>query len=276
MPTPAFQPLEVPAPLRGVVTEAWVLDMPAAHPSEQVLPMPGTEIIVNLSDPYLLPAGPDGAPAPTPPVFCTGLRPRVIRFENPAHLRHVAVRLPCGGLSRLGLPPMLGVGAVQGELGAALSALTNTGAPAADVADGVLAALVDHVREETDAQRCVRHAAAALQADPGRPVTPLARAAGITHKTLIARFRRVTGVTPSRFAQLSMVDAVVRAIPTSGPLPTWTDLVSSSPYVDQSHFIRSFRRLVGLSPREYRDALARSRYTDPRFVAADDATSTEG
>lgn len=278
-----FDAVVVPGALRGAITQAWILDMPAAHGSERVLPMPTTEIIVNLSDPYRLaddPIVPDETIAPagdrhTPPVFCTGLRPRVVRFGNPPRLRHVAVRLPCYGPARFGSRPTLGVGPVTGALGAALQELAIPGADPATLAPRILEVFTDHVRDETDEQRCVRDAADSLQSDPTRAIGDVASAAGISHKALIARFRRVTGVTPSRFAQLVMVDAVVRAVPVGGTgrttdsVPTWTTLVAESPYVDQSHFIRSFRRLVGMSPREYRDALARSRYSDPRFVPGD-------
>lgn len=258
------EPIPLPPDLTGAVTEVWALDMPRAHASEQVLPMPATEIIVNLAEPYRV--YDDSGSWPTPAVFRTGLRRAVVRFDNPPVLRHVAVRLPAYGPARLGLEPTDTVGAVPGVLGDDLAGVAASGAHPADAARTVVEALRDHLAPETPEVRAVRVATDALLADPTRSIASLAADAGVTHKTLIARFRRVTGSTPSHLARLSAVDAVVRAIPTGGEVPSWTALIADSPFVDQSHFIRSFRQLVGLSPREYRDALARSRYDDPRFL----------
>lgn len=260
-----FERAEVPPALAGVITDVWLLDMPRAHVEEQVLPMPATEFIVNLSEPYVLVDDPRWAP--TPAVFRTGVRSGVVRFANPSRLRHVAVRMPIHGPSRFGLPPTTTLSAVEGPLGAALT----TVAEAADRAPNVLltktiGALSAHLLPETEPVRTVRCAVDALSADPTRSIAALASAIGITHKTLIARFRRFTGITPSRLTQLVMVDRLIQTIPTDGPLPTWTQLVADSPYADQSHFIRSFTHLIGLTPRRYLDALARSRYADPRFL----------
>lgn len=266
------EPVPLPAVLAGVVLEAWALDMPRQHKAEQVLPMPTTEIIVNLSEPYRVHT-PGGAIWETPPVFGTGIRRGVVRFEDPPVLRHVAVRLPAYGPARFGVPPSPSPALVPGALGADLTALASAARPAwsSDVADAayeVIGVLARHMRPETDAERTVRRAVDALVADPAREIAGIADELGVTHKTLISRFRRVTGVTPSQLSHLVMVDAIVRAVPTTGTMPSWTQLIADSPFVDQSHFIRSFRRLVGISPREYRDALTASRYDAPRFLAS--------
>ena len=266
------KPVPLPDVLSGAVLEVWALDMPRQHEAEQVLPMPTTEIIVNFSGPYRVHT-PGGAIWETPPVFGTGIRHGVVRFEDPPTLRHVAVRLPAYGPARFGVPPSTAPAPVPGALGADLAALASAAhrASDSDVADAayeVLALLERHVRPETDAERSVRKAVDALVDDPTREIAGIANELGVTHKTLISRFRRVTGVTPSHLSRLVMVDAIVRAVPTTGTMPSWTQLIADSPFVDQSHFIRSFRRLVGISPREYRDALAVSRYDDPRFLAS--------
>lgn len=266
------EPVPLPDVLSGVVLEVWALDMPRQHEAEQVLPMPTTEIIVNLSGPYRVHT-PGGSIWETPPVFGTGIRHGVVRFDDPPTLRHVAVRLPAYGPARFGVPPTAGPAAVPGALGADLTDLASAAHSAgnSDVTDAayqVLGLLERHLRPETDAERTVRPAVDALVADPTRPIAGIADELRVTHKTLISRFRRVTGVTPSQLSRLVMVDSIVRAVPTTDTMPSWTQLIADSPFVDQSHFIRSFRRLVGISPREYRDALAASRYDDPRFLAS--------
>lgn len=86
------------------VTAVWYLDMPRNHAVELVLPMPSTEIIVNLSEPYeMLPD--DADPYPAPAVFLTGVRDRAVRFGNPHRLHHIGVRFGLDGPSRLGLAP---------------------------------------------------------------------------------------------------------------------------------------------------------------------------
>lgn len=129
--------------------------------------------------------------------------------------------------------------------------------------------IAERVESERTAHRTVRAALERWNTDPAIPVGEVAADLGISHKTLIARFRAVTGGTPSRIVRILMVHRLLESLPPAGEPWTWTQLVGRSPYVDQSHFIRSFKRMTGLTPRRYLAALAASTYDTPYFIGGE-------
>ncbi len=259
--------------LAAAVTGVWTLDMPRRHRIERVLPMASVEIIVNLADDYLL-TGPDepGGGRPSPRVFSTGLRRELVRFENPPRIRHVCVQLPVFGPARFGVLPASSVGPVGGPLGARLGSIAERALAEDDEPDlesvlaSVIAVLEESLRPETAADVTVRRAVAALAADPARPLRDLAEELDVSHKTLIARFRAVTGVTPSEVARLLLLHRLIENVLPVGPFPTWAELAAGGGFADQSHFIRTFKRYVGMTPSDYLGALRASSYGDQRFL----------
>lgn len=255
--------------LTGVVGSAWFLEDESPPPRERILPMASVEVVLNLAGPYrvLSPETTIGD------VFSTGLRRATVLIENPVPLRHVAVQLPVHGGSRIGLRPTAGVAVVPGELGRMLTRLRERlrrdvahDANPEQLLATTLAALEELVQPPTVSWRRVERTVDALSHEPELPISGRARLLGVSHKTLIADFATHVGMTPKRLAQLIRVQSLLSRLPTSGPVPEWTELVADSPYVDQSHFIRSFRQMVGLSPRAYRDLLASSGPRDPFFL----------
>ena len=59
------------------------------------------------------------------------------------------------------------------------------------------------------------------------------------------------GVGPRGFAELVRFHRFILGLPIGSRLPSWADLVAESPYYDQPHFIRAFRRFSGYTPVEY-------------------------
>lgn len=269
-----FREAELTAELAQAATRVWALDMPRRHRVERVLPMASVEIIVNLSQAYRLfgPAEPPEGRA-TPGVFCTGLRRELVRFENPPRIRHVCVQLPIFGPARFGLAPVLAVCGVDGLLGDRLRTVAEEALPRDEPdLEAVLAAVVDALgrtlRPETAAQATVRLAVGALAEDPARSLLELARSLGVSHKTLIARFREVVGTTPSEVARLLLLHRLIEKVPPAGPFPTWTELAAGGGFADQSHFIRTFKRLAGMTPGDYLGALRESSYADQHFLGS--------
>lgn len=91
----------------------------------------------------------------------------------------------------------------------------------------------------------------------GVPETPvslreLAKAAHRSRFELIRRFKAVFGLTPHRFLLQSRVRGAQRLLEASAaPL---ADVALAAGFYDQSHFIRQFKRQVGLTPSAYRAA----------------------
>ncbi|MBL5974261.1 MAG: AraC family transcriptional regulator [Candidatus Leucobacter sulfamidivorax] len=274
--------LSAPSSFPGsdAVLALWYLETPRSHPFERVLPLPSTELIVNLSDPYEVIA-PESPPAPTPQVFLTGVRDRIIGFRNPRRLRHFGMRFSLEGVSRIGVVPGDGVSAVPDGLAQRLLAEIprsmrrgplQSGSPDDDAVRQCLEALARvlaaALEPESEAHRTVRAALGILTQDPTTGLGGIADGLGISHKTLISRFRSTTGSTPSRIARLLMVHRLLGGLPARSEPWTWTEVVAESPFADQSHFIRAFRRATGLSPREYLAALSESSYDTPYFIGS--------
>lgn len=260
--------------LAGAVDALWHLRMERRHTTEQILPLPSVEVIVVLGAPYrLLETDGTRVEQEVPPVFTTGLRRGPVRIANPPVIEHLAVRLPVHGPARFGVPPAAGVSDVPGPLGQALQELrvrALTEQPDREVLLSRAArTLEDCLLPETPAQGLVRRAVELLRAEPTRPVGGVAAELGVSHQRLIAHFHRYVGRPPKWVARLFLVHRFLDRVPGEGPVPSWTELVADSPYADQSHFIRSFTRMTGLSPRAFLAARARSLYGDTRFLGED-------
>ncbi|MDM0020362.1 helix-turn-helix transcriptional regulator [Variovorax saccharolyticus] len=87
----------------------------------------------------------------------------------------------------------------------------------------------------------------------GTPVRELVRASGYSHRHFVALFKEAAGLPPKRLQRVLRLQQLLAAAPRSGPLP-WTDLALSMGYSDQSHFIREFGDIAGMTPEAYRRA----------------------
>lgn len=66
-------------------------------------------------------------------------------------------------------------------------------------------------------------------------------------------FRNGTGLSPGTYGRILRFERAVGKIPGNRRL---TDVALDSGYYDQAHFIRDFRELAGMSPGQYRKAIA--------------------
>ncbi|HEY0685580.1 MAG TPA: AraC family transcriptional regulator [Steroidobacter sp.] len=85
----------------------------------------------------------------------------------------------------------------------------------------------------------------------GERMTPddLARAIGLSRFHFSRMFVRTTGESPMRYVQRCRVEHAKRLI-RQGEL-LMTEIAVSVGFYDQSHFTRWFRKLVGMTPREF-------------------------
>lgn len=88
-------------------------------------------------------------------------------------------------------------------------------------------------------------------------VADLARAAGLSERTLYNRFQRGIGISPKRLLRLARLNRLLRTL---HPAP-WGETPPVDPLVeffDQAHMHREFLRLTGLTPSGFAAAKART------------------
>jgi AraC-like DNA-binding protein len=102
---------------------------------------------------------------------------------------------------------------------------------------------------------CVR-LCASVKASGARSVRELADVAGLSERQLRKHFVADLGLSPKRY--LSMRRLRVALAGAEDPTLPWTDVAHSSGYCDQSHMIRAFGDLLGVTPEGFRGLATRS------------------
>lgn len=74
---------------------------------------------------------------------------------------------------------------------------------------------------------------------------------GYSHRTFISLFTRSVGLTPKVYSRLLRFQRVLRRA-TARPGAAWVDVAMVVGYSDQSHLVREFRELAGMTPAAYR------------------------
>lgn len=82
------------------------------------------------------------------------------------------------------------------------------------------------------------------------PIQELADAAGISLRHFQRRFHQLTGLNPKHYARICRIGHAIHRKELE-PDASWTELALESGYADQSHFIRDFKSLTGVVPREF-------------------------
>lgn len=77
------------------------------------------------------------------------------------------------------------------------------------------------------------------------PIAHLAQNLGLTKRTLERRFQTHIGTTPKKYAR---VVRLRHALLQREKLTNWAEIACAAGYYDQSHMIRDFQELYGLSP----------------------------
>ncbi|WP_280152497.1 AraC family transcriptional regulator [Piscinibacter sp. XHJ-5] len=118
-----------------------------------------------------------------------------------------------------------------------------------------LRVLARHLMQRlADAPAPDRLAAFAIDAfgrDPARArVQAVQQRSGCTPAQFIRRFEQAVGITPKRYARVLRLGALLPAIARCGPRD-WAQLAAGAGYFDQSHLIREFRELAGVTPGKY-------------------------
>lgn len=271
-----YEEREVPGGLVGVVSRLWYLEAVPERRYEKILPLPFVHLIVNLSDPYRL-FDREGSHTLVDGAFVSGIQSDHLVIESPLRIKHVGAEFEPAGFGAVTDAPATSVaGRVQpardlldaaDDLVARLRTLDRTPAEATETLAEFL--------EGASAQRLgpdvvVQRALAAIHERPDIPIADLAAAARLSHRTLIARFRRATGLTPKAYAQLWRFHRFVSAVQMDSDAPDWAGLAAASGFYDQPHVIRAFRRFSGWTPAEYYRRVAEFGPAAASFVPLDE------
>ena len=285
----AYRP--APPELRPFVRSLWFNEAPPVRRYERILPQPVAHVIVNLSEPYrLLARGGEWIGDPFRAAFVSGLQLEYLVIENPGHLWQCGAELEPAGLAALvSIPPADLTGRVRdadtliagsSSWRSTLQAADRDAERTLDLLTGLVGAAV---RPNFTIDPVVADGLARLDADPDLPIAALAAELGVSHVRLIARFRDGLGVAPKTYADLARFSLFLNAIPFDD-VPTWSELVATTGYHDQPHFIRSFKRYTGYTPSQYLAGVRTYGAEFPSFqpmeqfstIAAGQATTTVG
>ena len=77
------------------------------------------------------------------------------------------------------------------------------------------------------------------------------RASGLSHRRFELQFRQAAGLNPKAWLRVRRFQAAVKALAAREALPP-AELANTLGYSDQSHFIREFRAMAGLTPGRFR------------------------
>lgn len=265
---------ERPAPpgLESAISRLWYLEAPRERPYEKILPQPAMHLIVNLSEPYAL-FDRTGVATPVEDAFVSGIQSEYLVIASPEVIRQVVAEVRPEGL-----------GAVSTLPGTELAGRVR---PASEVvADS--ATLVGEVRSAATPGEALDRLGAALLRTGGRwrpdavvettvrrlhaghTISDIAADLAVSHHTLIARFRRATGLTPRDYAQLLRFHRFVTSLDSMPQPIDWASLAPIGGYYDQAHVVRAFRRFSGWTPTEYRRRVAEFGPAAASFVPLDE------
>jgi AraC-like DNA-binding protein len=82
-------------------------------------------------------------------------------------------------------------------------------------------------------------------------IEPVQRASGLGPAQFIARFEQAVGLTPKRYARVLRFNSLIEGLALK-PASDWAQVAADAGYADQSHLIREFKRLAGITPTAYR------------------------
>jgi len=241
--------------LEGVVARLWLLETAPLRRFEKILPIPAVHVIINLSEPYRL-FDRRGEATLVSDAFVSGIQSEYLVIESPSAIHHVGAELLPASLPMItDTAPAEVAGHVQDArtLWSDIDDLV-AGIRAAHVPDAALDLFARFLGAHRTARARDPVVAAAIDAihdDPGLPIGDLAGVSGVSHRTLISRFRAATGIAPKAYAQLWRFHTFVTAVQDGTRAPDWAGLAAASGFYDQPHVIRAFRRFTGWTPADY-------------------------
>jgi AraC-like DNA-binding protein len=249
-------------PLRDVFEESWIVRGSGPTGIVRIPPYPGVQFVVNLGDPYTV----NGVVRRH--AWVEGIWEGAMTSSATRATYLMGVRFQPWGAARV-------FGEVAGEcVHQVVDAESVLGPPVRGLRQRLLDARDDRARfhllaeflgRRIRARRLdVEAAMRLLAASGGRAsIEATAEQAGVELRTWRRHCERLTGVSPKRIARLLRFDRSIVSL-SGRRVVDWGDFALAHGYYDQSHLIREWRSLFGLSPAEFvRDRAAFGQYVVP-------------
>jgi len=256
------------APLCRAVELIWTTAGNVGTAVERVLPNGVVELIFNLGAPQRVVHAANRFTRYRA-AWVAGIQSQPLDIASEFDSQLVGVRFRPGGASPLlGLPAASLAGSVveladlsipwAEELRERLLS-TRTAAERADLTEGTLTRRLLGSRplesRVTTALRTMERLPAGLS------VAALAAELGVSHKHLIALFKREVGVAPKTLQRVLRFQRVLLALRASAS-PRFTEIAHACGYADQAHLNHDFRQLAGVTPSDY----LQQRLVDPNHL----------
>ncbi len=238
---------------------------------ERALPTGAADLIVRLADDpariYADVADRTGQRI-SGPVVC-GAQPRFFVLGRSHRIASVGVHFRPGGVGPvLGIPASELTGlhvALEDLWGTEAGRLREQLAAAATPADALaeLERMLIRRLSGPPVSPVISRAIGRFGAEPGAvTVAAVAAENGLSPKRFVRDFRHAVGLAPKRYLRIRRLQSVIDQLG-QGPRPDWARLAVDHGYYDQSHLIRDFSDIAGLTPARYRPVDAES----PNHVA---------
>ncbi len=252
-----YRELRPPLQLRDVVECIWFMSgaTPTRTEPERILPDGCVEIVFNLADPFRQLR--TAAPATQPREMLVAAIPEHMLIKPTGSIDLVGIRLRPGGVSALVNDAINGIGDVTAylhDLDHRLPRFLAEQLAATSGHRGRYHLVNDALRrvarpERVDARvvwatRCLRRAKGRL------PIDAVGREMGISTRTLERLFQRHVGLGPKKLSRIYRIQSVVRAV-TAGQSDPWRLLALRAGYFDESHFVRDFQSVAGVTPGKF-------------------------
>lgn len=252
-----YRELRPPGQLRDVVECVWFMAAkgPGGAEPERILPDGCVEIVFNLADPFRHLRGPTSATQPRE-MLVTAIAEHML-IQPTGAIDLVGIRLRPGGAGALvndALDRKGDITAGLHDLDHSLPQCLAERLAAMPTREGRYRLLIDALRRGARPERVnprVLSAGRRLQSANGRlSIEGLCHEMGIGMRTLERLFQRHVGLGPKKLSRIYRLQSVVRAV-TAGHRAPWHRLALRAGYFDQSHFVRDFQAVAGVTPGEF-------------------------
>jgi AraC-like DNA-binding protein len=227
---------------------------PGADP-ERILPDGCVEIVFNLADPFRHLR--TSAPATQPREMLVAAIPEHMLIQATGSIDIVGIRLRPGGVPALVNDAISGIDEMTAPLRDLDHHLPRSLAErlaGMSKHHGRYQLVIDALRrvarpERVDAR--VAWAARRIQHAKGRlPIETLRRQMGVSTRTLERLFQRDVGLGPKKLSRILRIQSVVRGV-NAGRSDPWRRLALRVGYFDESHFVRDFQSVAGVTPGKF-------------------------